>query len=129
MRVEDDDSEQGVRRGERGGDVADGGRLGETVRGRVHVCRGYMGVPMGIELMLCLIGSFTSVFVFRESSTLLAAGRRFGVSTWASEIPEEEDKSELRGNGEESSDGGSLCVVPVQTGKLVDGDETHDVGK
>lgn len=82
------------------------------------VCRGYMGVPMGIELMLCLIGSFTSVFVFRESSTLLAAGRRFGVSTWASEIPEEEDKSELRGNGEESSDGGSLCVVPVQTESL-----------
>lgn len=79
------------------------------------VCRGYMGVPMGIELMLCLLGLITSVFVFKESSTLLTAGLRFGVATfgWASEIPEEEDKSELRGDGEDSSDGGSLRVVPT----------------
>lgn len=84
------------------------------------VCRGYMGVPMGIELMLCLLGLITSVFVFKESSTLLTAGRRFGVATfgWASEIPEEEDKSELRGDGEESSDGGSLRVVPTSKESL-----------
>ena len=79
-------------------------------------CDGYMRVPMGIELMMCLIGLLVSIFVFKETLATLAAGRHFDVA-WASEIPEEDDK-ELRGRDCESSDGGSLQVIPAPNESL-----------
>lgn len=52
------------------------------------VCRGYMQVPMGIELLMCLIGLIVSVVLLKESS----GGHRFAVggSSWVNPIEEDE---------------------------------------
>jgi len=52
------------------------------------VCRGYMQVPMGIELLMCLIGLIVSVVLLKESS----GGHRFAVggSSWLNPIDEDE---------------------------------------
>lgn len=85
------------------------------------VCEGYMKVPMGIELMLCIVALLVALFLFRESSMRVA--RRVdrapfvesgGARRWEQEIPEDDDavgasdkpSVGLRGGAFESSDGG-----------------------
>lgn len=85
------------------------------------VCEGYMKVPMGIELMLCIVALLVALFLFRESSTRVAQRierapfvESGGARRWEREIPEDDDaagpsdKSSvgLRGGAYESSDGG-----------------------
>lgn len=89
------------------------------------VCEGYMKVPMGIELMLCIVALLVALFLFRESSTRVA--RRVdrapfvengGARRWEQEIPEDDDAVRasdkpsvgLRGGAFESSDGGIVTA-------------------
>ena len=55
------------------------------------VCRGYMQVPMGIELLMCLIGLIVSVILLKESS----GGHRFAVgdSTWVNAIEDDDEEA------------------------------------
>jgi MFS family permease len=85
------------------------------------VCEGYMKVPMGIELMLCIVALLVALFLFRESSTRVAQRvdrapfvESGGGRKWEREIPEYGDEAgasdkpstSLRGGAHESSDGG-----------------------